>query len=169
MKGPFNGVGGGVISAADADGDGVDDVKEILDCTDNDGKLPTKNYISFKVDLGGDPKKNIPKGNYWIQFSGVTNPLSYEPTINFMMLTQDYDNRCISYGSLDNIQMNKMGEFRGLDIKTNNDKNGEQSTWTVEFEAIAVVHPGDLFTLQIPRTIKTPTDPICEAVKCLVY
>ena len=78
---------------------------------------------------------NIPTGEYWIEFGGVTNPRSYKTTDNFMMLTQDYNNRCISYGSLDNIQMDKMGEFSQLNILTNNDKNGAQSIWTVEFEA----------------------------------
>jgi len=32
----------------------------IIDCTENDGILPTKNFIRFKV------AKEIPKGEYWI-------------------------------------------------------------------------------------------------------
>jgi len=46
----------------------------IIDCTDNDGSLPTKNFVRFKA------TSRIEKGSYWVEFGGVTNPLSFQPT-----------------------------------------------------------------------------------------
>jgi len=61
-----------------------------------------------------------------------------------------------------------MGEFRNLQVQSSNTVNGEKSIWTVSFDAIASVSKDDLFKLEIPSTIRTPTDPICEAIKCLI-
>jgi hypothetical protein len=63
--------------------------------------------------------------------------------------------------------MTRMGEFRKLKVETNNEKNGQSAIWTVSFDAIAKVENDDLFALKIPKTIKTPTDPICEPVSCI--
>jgi len=65
--------------------------------------------------------------------------------------------------------MRRMGEFRSLSVTPSNTINGEASIWEVSFKAIAEVKKGDQFTIEIPYTIKTPTDPICTAVKCLQY
>jgi len=79
------------------------DANPAIDCTD--GALPTSNFIQFKV------VETLKKGNYWIKFGGVTNPLSFSATDNFQMLTQDAKGSCVSFGSLDNIAMTSMGEF----------------------------------------------------------
>lgn len=60
-----------------------------------------------------------------------------------------------------------MGEFRELTVEPTNTVNGEPSVWKVSFKAIAEVREGDLFTIEIPSTIRTPTDPICKAIKCV--
>jgi hypothetical protein len=65
--------------------------------------------------------------------------------------------------------MRRMGEFRNLKVETNNGKNGERAIWTVSFDATGTVRKGDLFTIKIPKTIRTPIEPICDKVKCLVY
>lgn len=55
-----------------------------IDCTDDD-ILPSTNFVRFKATT------KIEKGEHWIQFGGITNPLSFQPTQNFRMLTQDKD------------------------------------------------------------------------------
>lgn len=63
--------------------------------------------------------------------------------------------------------MYRMGEFSNLRVVSSSTINGENSIWTVSFDAIAKVNEGDLFSLEIPSTIRTPTDPICVPEKCL--
>jgi hypothetical protein len=60
-----------------------------------------------------------------------------------------------------------MGEFSNLRVRSSSTINGENSIWTVSFDAIAKVETGDLFSLEIPSTIRTPTDPVCVPGKCL--
>jgi len=83
------------------------------------------------------------------------------------MLIQDENRNCISYGTLDNINMNRMGEFRDVRVTSSETINGKKTIWTVAFDAIAVVKKGDIFTIGIPHSVKTPTDPICEPQSCL--
>jgi len=58
--------------------------------------------------------------------------------------------------------MTRAGEFQQLSIDSDNERNGERARWVVKFTATAEVKEGDLFTLEIPKTIRTPADPICE-------
>jgi hypothetical protein len=45
--------------------------------------------------------------------------------------------------------------------------NGKRTIWTVGFDAVAVVNDYDIFTLEIPMTIRTPSTPKCMPLDCL--
>ena len=111
--------------------------------------------------------KRVEPGEYHITFGGVRNPLSTTPTAVFRMLTRDNLGKCVGFDILDNIVMQKMRTFDELEITQSSPRNGEQSVYAVGFTATTPIVDGDLFSLAVPSTIRTPADPLCVPVECL--
>jgi hypothetical protein len=135
-----------------------------VDCLEQDSADEverTKRQVSFVT------TKRVEAGDHWITFGGVRNPLSTTPTTVFRMLTRNEKGQCIGANQLDNIAMEKMLTFDDVEITQSNERNGEQSVYTVKFTATAPIADGDLFTLVVPKAIRTPADPLCSPVSCL--
>lgn len=88
---------------------GGPDAQPVLSYEIDGAKLEEKAWSEGSLTLTATEK--VPVGDYQIEFGGLKNPRSFQPTGIFKVDTADKDGYAIASGSVDNIRMNDAGKF----------------------------------------------------------